>query len=558
MMKPKLRRILYRLFFTVVALITLVVLFYVEEDWRGARVWSATRRDLQARGENLDFRDFIPPPVPDDRNLALAPLFTRLFQYEVDPQTRALTFNHGAQWYENDTYKLFDGMPFGRAKSGQPRPVTANWTSSHFLDLSVVQRYYQQRPEFPHAAQPQASADDVLLALTRYAPLLDELAQASAERPQTRFPVNWTLRPSWNIGLPHYNTLQLLTTTLRLRAVAELNVDQTPAARRDIMQMFRLRQAIEHDPTLIAALVDSTCLNLLIQPIWEGLAARRWSMEDLDTLRDGLRKINVLRGYQQGIRGGERASVAAGWPEDLQKVARAQEFAKLLPRMSGKENGVPTSSLERGLWATLPYWPKGWYEQNTAFVCRSFQEDWIDAVDPVNHRVSPTRSNGAEQLMKDTPLTPETLFAKAVLPVFSGLSKTFAKTQVTVDQAIIACALEQYYLRHHAYPATLAALTPECLDRVPADVIDGAPMRYRLTVDGRYQLYSIGWDEQDGGGTMEWPADRKWRRTGGGVPAGQEQPFPSPSKDRGDWVWQYAPAEPPDPPNNQSRLESLP
>jgi hypothetical protein len=126
-----------------------------------------------------------------------------------------------------------------------------------------------------------------------------------------------------------------------------------------------------------------------------------------------------------------------------------------------------------------------------------------------------------------------------------------------VDQAVIACALERYYLDHQVYPAKLAALVPGYLDHVPNDVIDGASMRYRLTVDGRYQLYSIGWNGKDDDGAIAWPPDRKWRRTSTASLAGQEQPFPGLSADQGDWVWQYAPAEPPDPPDNLSRLEAL-
>ena len=188
--------------------------------------------------------------------------------------------------------------------------------NGHPLDLSRVQQYYRQREDFPQPPQAQAPADDVLLALTRYAPLLDELAQAAADRPQTRFPVNWTLRPGWGIALPHYNTIQVLTQTLRMRSVAELAAGQTPAARRDIALMLRLRQAMANDPFLIASLVDVTCINIMIQPIWEGLAARRWTAADLDALRDGLRGINFLREYQTGLRG-ERAMMEARWPEDL-------------------------------------------------------------------------------------------------------------------------------------------------------------------------------------------------------------------------------------------------
>jgi hypothetical protein len=55
--------------------IALVILFYVEEDWRGARTWALTKAEWEAKGESLDYNKFIPRPAPDDQNLAAIPLF---------------------------------------------------------------------------------------------------------------------------------------------------------------------------------------------------------------------------------------------------------------------------------------------------------------------------------------------------------------------------------------------------------------------------------------------------------------------------------------------------
>jgi hypothetical protein len=52
------------------------------------------------------------------------------------------------------------------------------------------------------------------------------------------------------------------------------------------------------------------------------------------------------------------------------------------------------------------------------------------------------------------------------------------------------------------------ALTPQYLDRVPADPFDGAPLRYRLLNSG-YVIYSAGPDGQDNGG-REHPANDKF------------------------------------------------
>ena len=55
-------------------------------------------------------------------------------------------------------------------------------------------------------------------------------------------------------------------------------------------------------------------------------------------------------------------------------------------------------------------------------------------------------------------------------------------------------------------------------ERTPTDVIDGAPLRYRLTPDGRYLLYSIGWNETDDDGK----------------PSGKLSDYVT-----GDWAWRY-------------------
>ena len=530
---------------------TLAVLFFAEEDWRGARAWDNLRRELAARGESLDPKDFIPPPVPDDQNLAMAPLFVRAFRYKVNPATGALTFDPKQDFLKNETWVALQEMPWGHEQVGRPIPSNLGyWGTGQPLDLARLRQYYRQRKDFPVFPQPQTPARDVLLALTRYTPLLAELAAEAAARPRTRFPGDYTLRPAWNIALPQYNFLQKLTITLRLRAVAELADGQLEAARRDLALGLRLRQGMDNDPTLIAGLVDMTSLNLLLQPIWEGLAMRQWSSDDLDELGTALRRINALREFRHETAGGERALFLSQLPDELQRLSDARGLVTSMFGSGGVGQGTKTL-----YWALLPYLPRGWYVQNATLGSRLQQEYMIDPFDPASHRVDVARAKEFAQVMAKLPLSPDTFIVKETLPVFTSVALKFGQTQTAVDEAAAACALERYYLDHQAYPDRLETLVPTYLDRVPNDVIDGAPLRYRRTTDGRYLLYSIGWDCRDDGGSIEWPADRTWRRGVVNPKTGEPSSFPNPVKDRGDWVWQYAPAEPPEPPANRSRLK---
>jgi hypothetical protein len=51
-------------------------------------------------------------------------------------------------------------------------------------------------------------------------------------------------------------------------------------------------------------------------------------------------------------------------------------------------------------------------------------------------------------------------------------------------------------------PDSLAALAPRFLETLPADLIDGQPLRYRKESAGGFILYSVGWNQKDDGGTI--------------------------------------------------------
>jgi hypothetical protein len=76
------------------------------------------------------------------------------------------------------------------------------------------------------------------------------------------------------------------------------------------------------------------------------------------------------------------------------------------------------------------------------------------------------------------------------------LCRCRAGSFASAGQALIA--LRTYQLDHGDLPATLDALVPEYLSRVPADGYDDAPLRYSRE---RKLLWSIGDDLEDDGGT---------------------------------------------------------
>jgi hypothetical protein len=73
---------------------------------------------------------------------------------------------------------------------------------------------------------------------------------------------------------------------------------------------------------------------------------------------------------------------------------------------------------------------------------------------------------------------------------------------------ITAIALERHREKYGSCPKTLADLTPEFLQSPLPDFMDGQPLRYRLTDDSHFLLYSAGQDCEDNGGKILNPEDR--------------------------------------------------
>ncbi len=117
--------------------------------------------------------------------------------------------------------------------------------------------------------------------------------------------------------------------------------------------------------------------------------------------------------------------------------------------------------------------------------------------------------------------SPYKILERLLLPALGNVVKKFAYAQSSVDLARVAIALERYRLVHGEYPESLDALAPQFIEQVPHDVIGGGPLHYRLTNDGQFVLYSVGWNERDDGGVVGL--------TKGGTV----------DRDQGDWVWRY-------------------
>jgi hypothetical protein len=145
--------------------------------------------------------------------------------------------------------------------------------------------------------------------------------------------------------------------------------------------------------------------------------------------------------------------------------------------------------------------PQGWTYQNLV-VFANMEQAMVESLPPGRQDIEPRRIEAQHNAMLAT-LTnrsPFNLLANIAIPNFTRAPRTTTYNQNQVNQAQIACALERYRLARGEYPATLDALTPQFIEKIPPDLIGGQPPHYHRTNDGKFLLYSIGWSETDHGG----------------------------------------------------------
>ena len=167
--------------------------------------------------------------------------------------------------------------------------------------------------------------------------------------------------------------------------------------------------------------------------------------------------------------------------------------------------------------------PGGWFDQNKASVGRMHLDLILPAVNPEARQVSPAKvdemASTLDQRLRQR--SPYNFFAALLLPALTKASTRAAQGQAAVDLARVACALERHRLARGQYPEMLDALAPQFIAKIPHDVINGQPFKYRRMDDGAFKLYSVGWNEKDDGGTVALNKDQRsvnWKE--------------------GDWVWQ--------------------
>jgi hypothetical protein len=513
-------RIQRRLWIGAASLATLLALFYAVENWRGQRAWEHYRQAVEAEGKSFNYEDYLPPPVPDEENLAMAPIFRPLLEYRA---------NSGSlEWEDPEGYaRATEVRPYWRKANYRTKPTLGQWLKAEPCDLREWQFYYRgptnlpagSFPEawvekhaavkrepaegmnhdfkftvdpFPISPEPRSPAQDVLLALTLFDDELTEIAEAAAQRPLARWPVHYEY--GFGALLTHLSSLRGTSETLLLRAIAQLEQGNAERAMADLDLCWALAESLESEPYFISTRFRQGLVRVSLQVIWEGQRRHLWDEPQLNNFVTRLDRFEFARQHERGLR--------------MERAMAYQMFSSLwVPSTETSWNNfrtvlhIPAGS-DRAL--LLDWWlrlaPRGWgYHNMIAWdrVLTGFTPDYF-----MDDSLSKETVRFSDLLPGSIVLVPAHFIGYDIQRVFQprGEDPSLPTVHLSVRLARTACALELHRLRHGEYPDSLTALVADFLNELPPDEFADEPLHYRRTATDEFALWSVGSNRTDEGG----------------------------------------------------------
>jgi hypothetical protein len=459
-------------------MITLIIFFYVEEDWRGARAWAATKAEWEARGESFDFHKRIPPPIPDDQNLAAIPIFKLepVSGYHGSSYLKDVALNKalGDKYYDNDF------------------PPTNNWPSGELPNLEEIRQTIST--DYAKAVQSGPASNDPLAQLDALYPFIADL-RAAAARPYCQFQYGGTEQTPLGRSMELINSQGFISKILTVHALLELENHRSDLALEDLKINFKLASGVRRDPSGTEAAIGAIAMTWIGSgAVYDGLARHLWNDGQLAEIDHLLEPVDFLADSQKEIR--DFVAAEPFYIDEYKQDSWREKYEVVNDMLGAKP-----------FWCHYAYlWPRGWWDLNKS---RSEAASLaaLSFVDLKSRRVFPDLADELElqiQLATDMSrwgmIAPWNCFRFFTLGPISPVIA--AQAQVRLDETRIACALERYRLAHGDYPDSLDALAPAYIDALPHDIMTGDPYHYRLRPDGAFLLYSVGWNQVDDGGRV--------------------------------------------------------
>jgi hypothetical protein len=464
---------------------SLVVSYYSYQNWRSTSAWRTFQTALRQSGESLDLLPLLPEPVPDGANFARSPAFLSLrSQTNREPTGLFQRLKAGGSpggsdlmdWSRQTNSPLHPFVSFAGRASG---PAGRNIRNSP--QPSGPAQTLPIPPKVARAARPGAGSETeraedaaiILQGLKSHHGTLRELAAAAAHFPALQTSTNRDARAVLRPVEGQILLLEGLHRLFQVRACASVALGQDTDAAEDVLTGLRLARLARQLPDARAPVRVQEMLMHSLQPLWEGLSQRTWTESQLAAFQHELAGFNLLADHTNAVR----------------RVVLAHiEVWRVIPNSANPEVGLLTSDTVYRREPARQLQPRAWWFE----CCMQLHNAGRTAIEQVDAAAERIRATVNYSDLQGLPLDSSSreLFQESWWGRGNPASVAFAQT--SVNQAIIACALERFRLRNGVYPETLDPLVPTLLPRIPHDGVSGRPVIYQPVGEASFILRGVG------------------------------------------------------------------
>ena len=484
------RKTLQKLGWGAAAFLTVTILFYQIERWRGARAWEVAKKDYLAAGGSLDMQDFIPEIPPAEDNFGALPIFKEIAGEEssLGEENRKKLESMSLRHLSGDTER-------------KEKPKLSQDLEGYLLQSAAFLNLETQ------GRSPSEIAQELLQVIDQKAGETIAEMQRGATLPQARLtpgPLQANEEEFWaGVPLPHIVPFLNVAETVHLKGLAAIALDNSGSALESLLLTLQLGNLTQNQfwvEAIVAQVIDDRAMNLLEH----GILNQIWSYEELELISRAIalppRWKTFFSMLQTNI------------------IANVQLSDMMISNVQRR-----TLIKQLNLHASLPFElsrrikPKGWFVRNKAEMLRvhlpllqleNSQSDLSEVLQLIQ------RDKQEREVVMTSFVSSFLLYKGSAENTFSPIDRAGSRIitgDLRRELMRVSCEIERFRLTENRIPDKLSELVPEYLDKIPLDPVDQAPLRYQPHGESGYTLYSIGVDRQDNNGkppeTSEKPTE---------------------------------------------------
>lgn len=409
--------------------------------------------ELEVKGESLEIADHVPALIenPDD-NFAEEPVIREIIRTareapEDDPET--------AVFLDRFDIKNLPGYELG-GRERKVRIIERPPLNDHFPELSEME------------------AAEMILAHCSGMEELDALVRAS-HREGANFDLDY--EAVFFFRLDGATVLQDLVNLLFLRSRASLQTGDVDQAADDLEALMQVSEKFYAEPSLLFLLMGIDWREKSANLIAEGLQKRLWSESQLVRFGQFIPKSENGAHFFRAMRM-ERA-ISVNRLLNLKELAEQDKWLGITPMGYQYDNARLASELIQK------------YKLENDLSKASYNCDGeTGLVAELRH------------LRRNPFIATRYALATTMLPAYNTIGQRSLRSEILMEQAKLAVALERFRIATGSYPENLEALNT----MIPLDPFTEKPMTFRKEGDS-YVLYSIGSNGIDEGGLLKHHRD---------------------------------------------------